>query len=203
MKKESLLGAAILALACGPVLADEGTVYSQMSPRPAAAPATGMPANAPMPPYTFEPGPRQGDWEATLSGAGTSADKFDSNRIGLSGAVGYYALKWLPISLRQDLAFAFGDKQRNGWSGTTALFVDAQWNDGNWFQPFIGIGFGGTYGVRTNQGLSIVPEAGAKMYVNESTFVLLRTGWNWRVTGDNTGFDDGDLVYSLGVGWNF
>jgi hypothetical protein len=163
-----------------------------------------MPAGAPMPPYTFEPGPRQGDWEAAISVSGASNNEFGGNAIGAEGSIGYYVLKMLPITLRQNGAFAFGGDFTDSWTLATRIFADYQYNNGNWFQPFIGVGFGGVYGRHVDQSLVFAPNAGAKMYVNESTFVQARFEWDWTFTADkNSEFNEGAALYGIGVGWNF
>jgi hypothetical protein len=163
-----------------------------------------MPAGAPMPPYTFEPGPRQGDWEAAVAVSGFSGNEFGSNSIGAEGSIGYYVLKMLPITLRQNAGFSFGGDVTDQWQFATRLFADYQYNNGNWFQPFIGVGFGGIYGRNVDQSLVLAPNAGAKMYVNESTFVQARFEWDWTFTADNNSeFLEGAALYTIGVGWNF
>ncbi|MFO1127591.1 MAG: hypothetical protein U1E66_04035 [Rhodospirillales bacterium] len=157
-----------------------------------------------MPPYTFEPGPRQGDWEAAIAASGASTQQFDQNALGVEGSIGYYVLKMLPITLRQNAAFSFGKNVSDQWTLATRIFADYQYNNGNWFQPFIGLGFGGVYGRDVDQSLVLAPNAGAKMYVNESTFVQARFEWDWAFTADNNSdFQDGSALYTIGVGWNF
>jgi opacity protein-like surface antigen len=199
--KKVVLGLGLAAIVCSPALAQSGTTTTtQKAPSTAAS----MPAGAPMPPYTFEPGPRQGDWEAALGANGASTDKFDANALGVEGSIGYYVLKMLPITLRQNAAFVFGSDFSDQWTLATRLFADYQYNNGNWFQPFIGVGFGGIYGRHVDQSLVFAPNAGAKMYVNESTFVQARFEWDWKFTADNNSdFEDGDALYTIGVGWNF
>jgi hypothetical protein len=199
--KKVALGLGLAALVCTPAFAQTGTAAPTTRP---AAPAASMPAGAPMPPYTYEPGPRQGDWEAAVAVSGASGNQFDQNAIGAEGSIGYYVLKFLPITLRQNAAFAFGDELQDQWTLSTRVFADYQYNAGNWFQPFIGVGFGGIYGRQVDQSLVLAPNAGAKMYVNESTFVQARFEWDWKFTADNNSdFKDGDALYTIGVGWNF
>jgi len=198
--KKVVLGLGLAALVCSPAFAQTGTTTTA----PRTTTAASMPAGAPMPPYTYEPGPRQGDWEAAVSASGASNNEFGGNAIGAEGSIGYYVLKMLPITLRQNAAFAFGSDLTDQWTLATRVFADFQYNNGNWFQPFIGIGFGGVYGRQVDQSLVLAPNAGAKMYVNESTFVQARFEWDWTFTADkNSGFDEGAALYGIGVGWNF
>jgi opacity protein-like surface antigen len=198
--KKVVLGLGLAALVCTPAFAQTGTTAPTTRP---AAPAS-MPAGAPMPPYTYDPGPRQGDWEATISASGASNNEFGGNAIGADGSIGYYVLDMLPITLRQNAAFSFGSDFSDQWTLATRVFADYQYNKGNWFQPFIGVGFGGVYGRNVDQSLVFAPNAGAKMYVNESTFVQARFEWLWTFTADNNSeFTEGAALYGIGVGWNF
>jgi hypothetical protein len=152
-----------------------------------------------VPPYTAEIGPRQGDWEAFIGGNGVSTDEFDSNTIGAQGSIGYYALKWLPVSLRQSYAAQFGShvNDRNQFATTAAL--DFQAPLGRW-QPFLGGFVGYTYG-HNSSGIA-GPEGGIKVFVNESTFVqgIFQYGW---LFDKNLSWENGTALYSIGVGWNF
>jgi hypothetical protein len=201
--KRLVLGLAMAGLACSSAFAQTGTT-TPTAPRTTAAPAASLPAGAPMPPYTFEPGPRQGDFEAFVAGSGASTDQFDGNAIGAEASFAWYALKWLPVGVRQNAAFAFGEEVSDRWTFATRAFVDFQYNDGNWFQPFIGIGLGYIYGRQVDQSGVFGPEAGFKAYVNESTFIQVRANWDWKFTADNNSdFEDGDMLYSIGAGFNF
>lgn len=200
--KRLVLGLAMAGLACSSAFAQTGTT-APTAPR-TTAPAASMPAGAPMPPYTFEPGPRQGDFEVFLAGSGGSVNQFDANTLGVEGGFGWYALKWLPIGIRQNANLAFGDDVRDAWQFASRAFVDFQYNDGNWFQPFIGVNLGYLYGRHVDQSGIFAPEAGFKAYVNESTFIQLRAEWDWKFTADNNSdFEDGDMLYSIGAGFNF
>jgi hypothetical protein len=166
--------------------------YGQTSPQ-----ASGPQGN--VPPYTPEVGPRQGDWEAFLGGSGASDEKFDRNAIGATGSIGYYVLKFLPVSLRQNFAAAFGSHVNDNFQYATTGAVDFQAPLGR-FQPFLG-GFGG-YAYGANYSWVTGPEAGLKFYVNESTFIqgLFQYGL---IADKNFQWNDGVAVYTIGAGFNF
>jgi hypothetical protein len=167
--------------------------YGQTSPQTTSGPQGSVP------PYTPEVGPRQGDWEAFIGGSGTSDDKFNRNALGVNGSIGYYALKWLPVSLRQSFLATFGDHVNDNFQYSTTGAIDLQAPLGR-FQPFIG-GFGG-YAYGANYSWLTGPEAGIKFYVNESTFVqgLFQYGL---IADKNFEVDNGVAVYSIGFGFNF
>lgn len=156
-------------------------------------------ADSTMPPYTAEWGPRKGDWEATLGGSGGSTDKWDRNVFGLSGAVQYYALKWLPVGVRQSITSDFGDKVEDSFSGASRVAIDFQAPLGR-FQPFIGVLGGYQYGDGVEDDWIYGPEAGIKFFVNESTF-LYGEG-EYQLVGKND-WDEGNALYSFGFGLNF
>jgi hypothetical protein len=185
-------------------------------PAPAPAPTTAQPTGTPtpaygqtstqatspqrdVPPYTAEVGPRQGDWEAFIGGSGISSEKFDRNAIGATGSIGYYVLKWLPLSLRQSFLADFGKHVNDNFQYATTGAIDFQAPLGR-FQPFIG-GFGG-YGYGANYSWLTGPEAGIKFYVNESTFLqgLFQYGL---IADKDFEVDDGIATYSIGIGFNF
>ena len=166
------------------------------------APTYGKTAAAPqrdVPPYTAEVGPRQGDWEGFIGGTGTSNGEFNDNALGVTGSIGYYVLKWLPLSLRQSFAANFGGDVNDNFQYSTTGAIDLQAPLGR-FQPFIG-GFGG-YGYGANYSWLTGPEAGIKFYVNESTFILGIFQYGL-IADKNFEWDDGVAVYSIGMGINF
>lgn len=168
-------------------------------PTPAPTPTQASGPQGSVPPYTPEVGPRQGDWEAFIGGSGTSDDKFNRNALGVNGSIGYYALKWLPVSLRQSFLATFGDHVNDNFQYSTTGAIDLQAPLGR-FQPFIG-GFGG-YAYGANYSWLTGPEAGIKFYVNESTFILGIFQYGL-IADKNFEWDDGIAVYSVGAGFNF
>ncbi len=87
----------IVALACSPALAQQDRYEDGTAADTDASAAGGIQ----IPPYEPERGPRAGSWEATLSGAGASLDKYDDNLIGVDGGIGYYVTSWMPVGFRQ------------------------------------------------------------------------------------------------------
>jgi len=150
------------------------------------------------PPYTADPGPRAGDWEATLSGSGQSSSSFDNNSLGLTGSLGYYYTKnWL-FSLRQS-ASTNDTGDSNLISGRSVVQAAYQFDLGKW-QPYVGLNVGAYYGAGIEDDASFGPEAGIKYYVNESTFLYGNIAYE-------VPFDEcckgGIVPYSAGVGFNF
>ncbi len=220
--KKVILGVSLLALSASTALAQGQTTGPTTMPPPSrtgttttqpapASPPTAAPtrekygqtsASYPqrdVPPYTAEVGPRQGDWEGFLGGTGSSNGEFNDNTMGVTGSVGYYVLKWLPVRLNQSYITTWGSRVNDQHRFTTTAAADFQAPLGR-FQPFLG-GFGGYAWGDQNSGLA-GPEGGIKFYVNESTFIqgLMQYGFLFDKTFD---WDNGRAVYTIGLGWNF
>lgn len=164
----------------------------------AALSGTAAAQSAGTPPYTADPGPSAGDWEATLTGSGLSDYKFKDNSLGVTGSIGYYYTdNWL-FSVKQSLA-----NQAQGNSNlinARTVFQGAyQFDMGKW-QPYVGMNVGAYYGAGVSDDASFGPEVGLKYYVNESTF--LYGNMAYEVPFDNC-CKGGIVPYAIGVGFNF
>jgi hypothetical protein len=151
-----------------------------------------------MPPYTPKPGPRAGNWEATLSGAGLSDDSFDSNNFGVNGSIGYYLNKNFILTFKQGMFI--GDNNNSTLiNGRSVVQAAYQWDLDRW-QPYVGMNVGGVYGAAVSDEAIFGPEIGVKYYVNESTF--LYGNMAYEVPFDNC-CRGGVIPYNVGVGFNF
>lgn len=149
-------------------------------------------------------GPSAGSREVTLSGTGTNDNDFDSGSFGISGSYGWYVDRNLEVSLRQTINWADigGD---GSFGGSTRLAVDWHFDLGRW-RPFIGANIGMVYGEDVNDTGIIGPEVGVKYFVNNTTFVLAQTEYQyfWDKGSEITdNFDDGAFVHTIGLGFIF
>lgn len=150
------------------------------------------------PPYRVDPGPRAGDWEATLTGSGQSSDEFSNNGLGLTGSLGYFYTKnWL-FSLKQSVS-SNDTGNSNLISGRSVLQAAYQFDLARW-QPYIGMNVGAFYGAGIEDDASFGPEVGLKYYVNESTFLYGSMAYEVPIDECCNG---GIVPYALGVGFNF
>jgi hypothetical protein len=144
-----------------------------------------------------------GDREFTLSGSGSNNSDFDAGSFGTSFSIGMFPTKALEIALRQIVNYSdFGD---SSWSGSTRLALDYHF-DLDAFQPFIGANIGGVYGQDFRDTWEAAPEAGLKIYVKDKTFLFGMAEYQFffrDVDDADDNFDDGQFVYSLGIGFNF
>ena len=156
--------------------------------------------SASTPPYTPEVGPSAGDWEAKLSGSGTSTNSFDANAFGATGSIGWYATDWIEPGFQQSVAFGVGSDVKDTVAGVSSVFVDFVAPLNRW-RPYVGLTLGILYGNSDidTEGLWGF-RGGVKYYVAEATFIDL--GASYTPTF-NEAFDDAVLNYTLGVGFNF
>lgn len=146
-----------------------------------------------------------GDKEFTLTGTGTSDDEFDNNFFTTQFAVGYFFNDMLEGIFRQDLSFLVRDEDDDDWEGSTAVGVDFNFNL-NGIVPFLGATVGYAYGDVIEETWFLGPEAGAKFFVNTTTFIQALVQYQWLFdNGDEVtdNFDDGRYVYGLGIGFKF
>lgn len=139
-----------------------------------------------------------GDSELVLSGGGTSPSGFHTTNASANAQYGYFLSKAWEIGVRQ--AVSFDDVGDSSFvNGATYVFTDA-FLDLNAWQPFIGASAGVDYGPLRNEHFIVGPEAGVKYYVKEKTFIIARAAYLFDV---NNSVDEGNTVYTLGIGFNF
>jgi len=149
-------------------------------------------------PYTPDPGPHKGNWEATLTGTGLSSDDFDSSNFGMTASLGYYMSENVIFTLKQGVQLDDNDDATLA-AGRTILQAAYQWDRGKW-QPYIGMNVGGVYGGAVDNEAVAGPEIGLKYFVNESTFVFGNIGYEVPV---DECCGDGVVPYSVGIGFDF
>jgi hypothetical protein len=150
-------------------------------------------------------GPQIGDWEATLSGSGTSSRSFDNHNIGISGSIGNYVTPNVMLGVRQSFSFAEVQDGRDIVNAATRGFADYVFNLGR-LRPYVGVSLGGIYGRGVNDTFAAGPEVGIKYYADNRTFLFVQTEYQWtfnrvRRIGDDAG--RGQFFHALGIGMNF
>ena len=150
-------------------------------------------------------GPEAGDRTFSLSGTGSSDEEFDRSVIGVSGELGWFVTDRVEAGLRQNVGVVAIDDGDDAWSGGTRGFVDLHFGAGA-FQPYLGVNLGGLYGENVNDTFAAGPEAGAKFYVKDKTFIEAQAEYQFLFDDADEiddRFDDGAWVYTLGVGYHF
>jgi len=146
---------------------------------------------------------KQGDWELTLSGSGSTPSDVDAFSFGLQGSLGYFLADQLELGVRQ--AVAYTDVSGSSWNGSTNLFLDFHFDLGA-FQPFIGANIGYVYGEGVHDTWQAGPEGGLKYFVNATTFIFGMVQYEFFFESGNDlqdEFSNGQFVYSLGIGFKF
>lgn len=151
-------------------------------------------------------GPTEGSQEITLSGTGGNDNEFNSGNFGISGSYGYYFTPAFEGGVRQSVNWAGADNAEDSWNGTTRLFADYHFNTTGKLKPFVGVSLGVIYGDGVSDTGFGGPEAGLKYYVNDTTFVLVQTEYQFFFDdGDSAAnnFDDGAFAHTVGLGFIF
>jgi hypothetical protein len=145
-----------------------------------------------------------GNKELTLSGSGNNNKDFDAGAVSVAGSFGYFLTDAFEVGGRQSISYAdTGDGSST--SASTRAFIDFHFDLGAW-RPFIGANIGYVYGDDVNDTWETAPEAGVKWFANDKTFIyaMAEYQWFWRQTNDfGNNFDDGQFVYSLGIGFRW
>ena len=146
----------------------------------------------------------EGDKEITLSGQAANSADLDGVQIGVTGSFGYFVTDNLELSIRQSLAYSdiFVDSAMNG---STRVAVDFHFDLEAW-QPFVGGNFGYVYGDAVNDTFEAAPEAGVKWFVNSTTFIFAMVEYQFffdSADDASSAFDDGQFLWTLGVGFRF
>lgn len=137
---------------------------------------------------------KDGDWELTLSGAGSNDQDFRTGSASINGSVGYFLSKELELSVRQGVVWGDGG---SAWTGDSRFAVDYHIALNDRWVPFIGANIGYQYGDSIDDSWIAGPEAGVKFFLNSTTFVQVLASYEFDL---NNGIDDGAFFYGLGIG---
>lgn len=146
-----------------------------------------------------------GDWELTLSGSGGSDNDFDNNLIGADLSLGYFFTDNIEVALRQGIDIADVEDSDDDFGASTRVAGDFHFDLDRW-QPFVGGNIGYLYGDFVNDTWIAGPEAGLKFFVNSTTFIFGMAEYQFFFEDSDEvddAFDDGQWVYSLGIGFKW
>jgi len=144
------------------------------------------------------------DKEITLSGTAANGPDFDGLVAGVNGSIGYFLTDNLELSLRQTVTYT-DIGVGSSLNGSTRLALDFHF-DLEALQPFVGGNFGYVYGDAVNDTFEAAPEAGVKWFVNSTTFLFGMAEYQFFFDSGNSvsgSFDNGQFVYTLGIGFRF
>lgn len=144
--------------------------------------------------------------EVVVAGVGGSNERFNAGGAEAAVSVGYYLTDVVEVSLRQNGSYS--DQGRNSpeiWNGATRAALDLHLPLGM-VVPYVGASFGYVYGDTVRDSMMAGPEIGAKIYLQPDAFLLLGAEYQFFFDkGDSlqTAFDEGQLLYTLGMGMRF
>lgn len=144
---------------------------------------------------------REGDRTFTLSGSGSSDKDFDASIAALEMGMGWFVSDQVAVQLRQGIGFADVEGGDN-WNGSTRLGLDYFMNAGR-VKPFVGVGIGYLYGDGVEEQFVAGPDAGVRVFVNDTTFVNLGIEYQFLFEDADEAkdsYDDGRFVYAVGMG---
>jgi len=145
----------------------------------------------------------QGDKELLLTGTGVSDEDFDSTVFAIDASLGYFFTDNIEGAIRQGAQFSHLERGGSSWSGRTRVAADYHWDMGRVW-PFAGASLGLTYGDDVPETGTFGPEAGVKIFVNDTTFILGMIEFAWFFDDDDDeDFDDGQWLYTVGVGFRW
>lgn len=160
----------------------------------------------PVAPPADEPHGRGHDkWEFVLFGTGASDQDVSHGSAALSGSLGYMLGDHFQANVRQDYYFNDTTGAGSNDHASTRLALDFLIGEGD-FVPFLGANVGYVYGDFVKDTWEAAPEAGFKLFLRDHVFLQLMAEYQFFFeTTDQAdeAFNDGSLVYSLGLGMTF
>jgi hypothetical protein len=151
-------------------------------------------------------GPSERSHEFSLSGTGSNDREFDNGSFGVTGDYGYYLSRNLEIGARQSVNWAAIANADDTINASTRFAVDYHFDVAERWRPFVGLNVGAIYGDGVSDTGIAGPEIGVKYYVNPTTFIMLRSEYQFFFEDSDeidNNFDDGAFAHTLGVGFNF
>jgi len=149
--------------------------------------------------------PGDDEWELTFNGTGSNDRDFDNGSFGVSGALGYYLTDRSELVLRQSFSYVRSDSLGSDNILSTRIAYDYHFGDER-MRPFLGVNFGGVYGSGTEETFAAAPELGLKWYARPGVFMMLMGEYQFffrDVSDADDQFEDGQFIYSVGMGFDW
>jgi len=145
--------------------------------------------------------------EITFGGSGGSNRELSDSFGGATLSYGVYLNnEWLG-AIRQSLNYSNpGHGGSTTWNGSTRIAADYHVTTLGSAMPFFGGNFGRIYGTSLRDTWSAGIEGGVKYYMQSKLFVFVMVEYNWlfqRTRELDNNFGDGQLFWTMGIGFNF
>jgi len=147
-----------------------------------------------------------GDNTFTLAGAGVSDDDLVDNDFSVNVAWSYFLTDTWEIAIRDNVILDDQEGSDDDWANTFRVALDWNFLTGGAVVPFIGASVGYTCGDRVEDTCLGGPEGGIRWFVNETTYILIMAEYlfDFDSGGDiDDSFDDGQFLYTAGIGFKF
>ncbi len=150
---------------------------------------------------------KQGDRTFTLSGGGTSDKNFDSSSVSIEAQFGYFTRNNWELSFRQKMK-----QDSSEWDFTSRMAADYYLDTVKFrgrlsgMKAFVGASIGYQYDDSLEGDYIAGPEAGLKLFFNETTFATVMIAYNFSFEGTDDAddsFKDGRFDYTFGIGFKF
>jgi hypothetical protein len=143
------------------------------------------------------------NWELQLLGAGSSDNDFESGGFTLNATVGYFYNDQFQVALRQTASYTDTGSD-NLWAASTRIgaYYHFNYETEQMWVPYVGVNLGYIYG-DVNDTWIAGPEVGIRYFVNPTTFVGLSVAYDFLFDSADEGFDDGQFVYGVGIGFQW
>jgi hypothetical protein len=136
----------------------------------------------------------KGNFDLTLSGTGANDKDFNDGSFNVNVGLGYFISNEVEVAVRQSGGYS------DGWSGSTAIAADYNFDLNSKLVPFVGVSVGYTYGDGVNNTWSAGPEVGVRYFLNSSTYVQANGSYQFNL---DDGIDSGGFTYGLGIGFRW
>ena len=123
----------------------------------------------------------------------------------LGTSLGLFLTDGFELGARHNMSFFDTDDSDSNFAATTRGFLDYN-IDLDRVRPFFGVNAGALYGDEVDEAFVLGPEAGIKFFALEKTFIIGQMEYQFAfedVDDADEAADDGQFVYTLGIGFNF
>jgi len=147
----------------------------------------------------------QGDKVVTLNGGGMSDEELDNITFSVEGAFSYFFTDNVEGAIRQGLGYTDVPGADDSWVASTRVALDYNWDMGRVW-PLVGLNFGYVYGDAVDDTWVAGPEAGVRVFVNSTTFLVGMVEYQFFFDDSDEvddAFDDGRFIFTVGMGFRW